>query len=514
MSATSKPVQTITIVGGGTAGWITAGILASAHDAASGRIKVRVIESPDIPTIGVGEGTWPTMRATLKAMGVRESDFLRACSASFKQGSMFAGWVSGAADDVYYHPFELPLSFFETNPARAWLQGGSNTSFSKSVCPQEFICEAHLAPKTAITPDFAGVSNYGYHLDAGKFSAFIRTHCTNSLGVEHIPDTVVEILADPSGDIRAMKTQHYGEVDGDLFIDCTGFRSLLLGQHCGIGLKPLQDQLFIDTALAVQVPYEDGDPVRSQTVSTAQAAGWIWDIGLSNRRGVGHVYSSRYTDEEQAREALRTYLGMSEAQLAEFSVRKLDITSGYREKFWDRNCVAIGLSAGFVEPLEASAIVMIEMSAKMIAAQLPATRAAMDVVAKRFNRTFTHHWERIVDFLKLHYVLSQRSEPFWVDNRDPATLSNRLREDLGLWEHQPPWTEDFDHKDEIFPAASYQYVLYGMGYRTAPDRNGLTQKEKRVDDERRAQIDRLLARGLSQLETNRAVLDRVQASID
>lgn len=261
-------------------------------------------------------------------------------------------------------------------------------------------------------------------------------------------------------------TKTHGEIDGDLFVDCTGFRLLILGEHLKVPFIPKNDVLFIDQALAVQVPYSDGAPIQSQTNSTGQSAGWTWDIGLSSRRGVGHVYSSAHTTEIEAADALRTYLKLDLASFEALNPRKLKIQSGYRARFWKNNCVAVGLSAGFLEPLEASAIAIIEKSAKAIAAQLPSTRATMDVIAQRFNATLLYDWERTIDFLKLHYVLSKRDEPFWKDNRATSTMSEKLRQDLELWAYEPPWISDFPHQGEIFGSASYQYVLYGMGFKS------------------------------------------------
>lgn len=501
---------TVTIVGGGTAGWITAGIIAAEHDARTGRLNVRLIESPDVAPIGVGEGTWPTMRATLRAMGVSEHEFLKDCHASFKQGSLFRGWVDGGSDDAYYHPFELPIGFFDANPAVSWLSSNRSHSFSKSVCPQEYLCEANLSPKTPTTPPFAGVSNYGYHLDAGHFSTFIKKHCIDRLGVDYVSDTVVEIDSFDDGRIAAVCTQNHGAIAGDLFIDCTGFSSVLLGEHFGIEVEPIGDKLFVDKALATQVPHGSDEPIASQTISTARAAGWIWDIGLSNRRGVGYVYSSSHTEEQTAVEDLQDYLGLSDTEFSDLTIRKLDIKSGYRKEFWKQNCVAVGLSAGFIEPLEASAIVLIEMSAKMISRNLPIAPSAMPILARRFNQTFRYHWERIVDFLKLHYVLSHRPEAFWVDNRNPATVSERLKEDLRLWRHQTPWTEDFTHKDEIFPVASYQYILYGMGFETDLRQIALTERDQKLAENHSIEIDRIANSGLSHLESNREALRRIR----
>ncbi|MEM6747032.1 MAG: tryptophan halogenase family protein [Pseudomonadota bacterium] len=475
-------VTSVVIVGGGTAGWITAGVLAARHrrDGQS-TLSIQLIESPNIPIIGVGEGTWPTMRATLRSIGVSEHDFVRECDAAFKQGSKFCGWVDGSDADCYYHPFDLPLGFFETNLVPHWLERDRGLSFSQSVCPQEEVCEAFLAPKSPYTPEYAGTTNYAYHLNAGKFSEFLKAHCTQKLGVELILDDVVDVQAADNGDIASVLTKEHGAVAGDLFIDCTGFRSLLLGGHYGIGRRSVGDTLFADTAIAVQVPYADNQPIASQTTSTAQEAGWIWDIGLRTRRGVGHVFSSAHTTEEQASEALLSYVKSTGGDTANLSMRTLALNAGYRDEFWLNNCVAVGLSAGFLEPLEASAIVLIELSAKMIADQLPATHDAMEIVAKRFNRTFHYRWERIIEFLKLHYLLSKRADTaFWRDNRAENSIPASLQENLRLWAEQPPWQFDFDHQNEVFPAASYQYVLYGMGFRTRAAPRGLADADRRA----------------------------------
>ena len=320
------------------------------------------------------------------------------------------------------------------------------------------------------TPEYAAVLNYAYHLDAGKFAPFLRRHCTTKLGVRHIEADVVEVIPAENGDIAAVRTAQCGDVAADLFIDCTGFRSLLLGGHYGVPFRPLGHTLFVDTALAVQVPYEtEQTPIASHTVSTAQSAGWIWDIGLWTRRGVGHVYSSAHTSEDSAAEELRAYLRPRVADVDRLDFRKIPISAGRRERFWERNCVAIGLAAGFLEPLESSAIVLVELCAQAIARQLPANRAAMDILARRYNRRFDYRWDRVVDFLKLHYVLTKRTDSdFWIDNCHPNSIPDSLKELLELWAFQPPWHEEFDRNDEVFPSASYQYVLYGMGFRTRP----------------------------------------------
>jgi tryptophan halogenase len=358
----------------------------------------------------------------------------------------------------------LPQGFTEVNLAPHWLNSAGERSFAHAVCPQGDICDEGLAPKTITTPEYRGLANYAYHLDAGKFAAFLHGHCTEKLGVRHVLADVTNVELNERGDIARLATEQ-GGIEGDLFVDCSGFASRMLGQALGVGFRDLGDILFCDAVLAVQVPYEsENAPIASHTIATAQSAGWIWDIGLPSRRGVGLVYSSRHISDDAAAEELAAYVGAPSG----ISPRRIAIRAGHREMFWKNNCVAVGLAAGFLEPLEASAIVLVELSAKFIAEQLPANRGVMDIVARRFNDVTHYRWGRIIDFLKLHYVLSRRNDnAFWRDNRDPATVPERLQELLRLWQYHTPWFfDEFDRLEEVFPAASYQYVLYGMGFRT------------------------------------------------
>jgi tryptophan halogenase len=467
----TKPIRNVVVVGGGTAGWLTAGIVAARH---KGRIKgggfsVTLVESPSIGIIGVGEGTWPTLRASLQKMGVSETDFFRECDASFKQGAQFAKWTTGAEGDAYYHPLMAPNGFNQVNLAPHWLCEDDGRSFCDTVTPQGALCDDDLAPKTITTAEYQGAANYAYHLDAGKFAPFLQRHCTQKLGVRHVLADMTQVVLDDRGDIDHIVTEQAGAISGDLFIDCTGFSSRLLGKALGVPFKSCGDVLFCDTALALQVPHEsDSSPIEPYTRSTAQSSGWIWDIALPTRRGTGHVYSSRHTSDDAAEQELRRYLG---GRGKDLDVRKISFQSGHRETFWKNNCVAVGLAAGFLEPLESSAIVLVELSAKLIAEQMPATRELMDIVAGRFNATNHYRWGRIIDFLKLHYVLTQRTDSqFWIDNVDPAGVPERLQDLLRLWKHHSPWFfDEFDRLEEVFPAASYQYVLYGMGFRTEAD---------------------------------------------
>ena len=455
----SKAVKKIVVVGGGTAGWLTAAIVASHHKTdTTNAIQVTLVESSDIPTVGVGEGTWPTMKNTMQQIGIKESDLFKHCHAVFKQGGKFVDWVHGSGD-FYYHPFTVPLSYGRIDLA-PYVSNIENYAIESNF--QHHICEAGLAPRTMAESEYTAQCNYAYHLDAGAFADLLKQHCRDALNVEHIIGTVQDVNLAENGDIQAVVLADQKAVTGDLFVDCTGFSSLLLGKALKVPFIPQDDVLFNDSALAMQVPYEDeNSPIACHTIATAQNAGWIWDIGLTHRRGVGHVYSSQYLSDDEAESNLRQYLG---DDAKDIPARKISFESGHRKEFWKNNCVAVGMSAGFVEPLEATAIMLVEISARYIAENLPADDSLMAITAQRFNQQMDYRWQRIIDFLKLHYCLTKRPEPYWQAHLAESSIPQSLKNDLALWGFRGPVSSDFDSSIELFPAASYQYVLYGMGF--------------------------------------------------
>ena len=508
--------QTIVIVGGGSAGWLTAGIIAAQHSApANGRgTRVVLLESPDVPNLGVGEGTWPTMRDTLRRIGLSEVEFLHACDASFKQGSQFIGWRQGEGES-YYHPFTAPAGYGNVNLAEHWQASAADASFDEVAGAQGRVCDRWLAPKKPTTPEYAFSLNYGYHLNAGKFVTLLQQHCVEKLGVEHRLGHVERVVAHDNGDIAGLTLASGESINGDFFVDCTGFTALLIGQHYEIPFVSQRERLFNDTALAVQAEYAAEDaPIASVTKATAQSAGWIWDIALPSRRGIGYVFSSEHTTLEEAEEALAAYLQTDPHLAAEQpSPRKIRFQPGHRDVFWHKNCVAVGVSAGFVEPLEATALILIEKSAEWISEQLPRDRAAMAVVARRFNEITRQHWAAIIDFLKLHYTLTKRVDSgYWRDHCAAESMTDSLLESLSLWRTQAPWLHETNYRIELFTAASLQYVLYGMGFKTDVESGRFREWSreekvaKRLIREGSMQAETLIA----SLPTNRDLLDQVR----
>lgn len=498
-------IERVVIVGGGTAGWLAACLLAAKLPKVTAEaLSITLIEAPDIPTIGVGEGTWPTMRATLSAIGLDEDEFLAACDGSFKQGSRFDRWVTNEDEDSYYHPFTPPPDGAAVDLVSAWQALTPSAPYAFAVCPQPAICAAQLAPRQRSMAPYSGAVNYAYHLDAAKLAARLSRHAVAVLGVTHLRDQVIEAESSANGDIAAVRTRGGERVEGDLFIDCSGHAALLISGHYGTEWIDRSQILANDRALAIQVPVGESSPIQSQTIGTAHEAGWIWDIGLPSRRGVGCVYASRFLDDDKAEAILRDYIARTAPDVPPDSLtpRRLSFPTGHRAEFWRGNCLAVGLSAGFIEPLEASAIVMIELSLSALVDNFPTSRLAMDLHAARFNELFRTRWDRVIEFLKLHYLLSKRDEPYWRAQRDPATVPPRLAQLVELWRDQPPSRYDLPLIDEIFPAASYQYVWYGMGGAVPPH---LPRPTPAV----RAQLDQLRQRQrglLSALPSNRAML--------
>ena len=454
--------STVVIVGGGTAGWITACILAKSFNTLDGGINVVVIESPDIPTIGVGEGTWPTMRRTLEKIGVDEGEFIKQCQATFKQGTQFRNWKSSTSNHQYYNLFSSIFDPSEFNLAPYWMLGRAKEgqTYAEAVSSQGLLCQRGLAPKKITSRSFEAIQSYAYHLDAGEFSKFLKRHAQEVLGVQFLAANVLEAKLDQMGNLTSVVTDRGGSIHGDFFIDCTGFKALLIEGTLGVEFNELGDVLPNDRAVAMQVPYSHPDEEPNcVTLSTAQSSGWIWDIGLQNRRGVGYVYSSDFCSDDNAEKTLRRYLG---ANSDDVDCRVIPMRVGRRKKFWHKNCLAIGLSAAFIEPLEASAIFLIEAAANMFADLYTGDQRSLESTAKMFNRSFDFRWSRTIDFIKLHYVLSEREDAYWHAVRCPSMIPDSLKECLELWKTRPVSRYDFSDINEPFPFESYQYVLYGM----------------------------------------------------
>lgn len=508
-----QDVKSILVVGGGSAGWLTACFLARQLGAnRPDGVRITLVESPVIGTIGVGEGTFPSIRGTLAAIGIDEARFVRECGATFKQGVDFRHWVrapGAAGPDRYFHPFNQPSQRERgLDLLPYWLAGeaGADVPFAAAVTLQQRVAAAGRAPKRLRDGDFAGPMNYAYHFDAGRFATLLAEH-GRSLGVEHVLDDVERVELGADGAIAAVHARAHGRLSAGLYVDCSGFRALLIGEALGVPLKELGDVLFADRAVTLQVPYAAPDaPIAPYTIATAQEAGWTWDIGLQERRGIGYVYSSRHTSDDRAQQVLRDYVG-SQAEGA--TPRRLELKIGYRETQWVGNCVAVGLSSGFLEPLESSGIGLIETAAYLIGYLFP-FGGEFAPAARQFNAAMRERYERIVDFLKLHYCLTQRTDhAFWTDNADPASIPATLRDRLEQWRTRPPHRLDFVVDFEMYPPSSWQYVLYGMEFASRLHPSALDPARRALARQEFATIAEVSRRALADLPPHRAVIEHL-----
>lgn len=464
----------IAIIGGGTAGWMAANHL-GVELSRDPDVEITLIESKDVPVIGVGEGTVPRIKNTLKKFGISEVELITACDMTFKQGVKFANWMDAAThgeSNAYYHPFSPPYphGYDLTN---YWL---NNSDFIEFSALSEFyrVAEDNKSPKKVSSPPYEGVVDYAYHFDAAKFSGLLAKNARSRFSVKHIFETVKYVKQSNDGSIKSLVYESGHEQHFDFYIDCSGFSSLLSERALDIPFVDKSHQIMTDTALVYRQMTSPDDEILPYTLSTAHKAGWVWDIPLTNRRGMGFVYASDYMSEDQAVEGFSRYVGRD---LANQDLRKVAMNIGYREIFWEKNCVSLGLAQGFVEPLEATSILMTDFSANLIARNFPYNQENMRAIANHCNKLVQYTWERIIDFVQLHYCLSDRRDSdFWRVVTESPDLSDLLQERLELWKLQPPQKTDFFSRFDIFGPENYLYILYGMNYPTRA--NALSDAEK------------------------------------
>ena len=505
--------RSILIVGGGTAGWLTAAYLARFLELSDNpHLEITLLESPDIGPIGVGEGAFPTIRTTLQFLGIDETQFIRSTSATFKQGIRFDDWLHAPVDGKRHHslhPFEAPFYTEGASLVPYWLLLDEKTRppFAEAMTIQNRVAEARRGPKRPGEGEFTGPLNYAYHFDAGQLGQVLAARAAE-LGVRHIRDMVADVMLRADGAIDRVATRENGMLSADLFVDCSGFRAELIGRALGSQFKSVRRYLFTDRAIACKLPYDRPDaPLESFTIAAAHPAGWTWDIGLAGARGIGTVYSSAHMSDEDAAQVLRAYAG---DRVDMVQTRLLPFEPGYREQQWIRNCVAVGLSGGFLEPLESTGVVLIEAAIAMIAELFP-HNGPIDAPAQRFNQLMSARFDNIVNFLKLHYCLSRRDEPFWRDNVEPGSIPDRLRDLLDQWRYRPPNRFDFILDLESFAFFNYQYILYGMDFRTDLSAGREDFPNVRAAEKLFQRIRTFGERATADLPTHRSLIEQINA---
>ena len=445
-------LRRIVVVGGGTAGWMTAAALAR-FLGSSGR-RIILIESEAIGTVGVGEGTIPPILEFNEQLGIDEAQFLRETHATYKLGIEFVGWT--APGESYFHQFgQIGRALNGVSLHQLWLKHrkdptvGSLDGYSMSAVAAANNRFGHPVANPA---DPLSQLAYAFHFDAAAYGQFLRRYA-EAKGAERIEGRIVSVERDgETGAVAAVLLEDDRKVRGDLFIDCSGFRSLLLGETLGVPFEDWSEWLPCDRAIAI--PSERTEPLLPYTRSTAHPAGWQWRIPLQHRTGNGHVYSSAHMSDDEAEKILLSTLDA--APIA--SPNRLKFKAGRRSRAWESNVVAIGLSSGFLEPLESTSIHLIQHGIQKLLSLFPG-REIGQAERDEYNRHMVNSYDPIRDFLILHYTATRRTGPFW-DHVRTMELPDTLKHKIELFRERG---RVFRYNDELFDTPSWIAVLLGQG---------------------------------------------------
>jgi len=420
---TQRRLTSVIIIGGGTAGWMTAAGLASMLGRTG--LSITLIESEEIGIVGVGEATLPHIRFFNETIGINEAEFMRATSATFKLGIEFVDW--GRKGDSYIHPFgDFGLAHNGVEFHQYWRKMADRPDtgpIDAYSLPIVACRHGKFQPPSDDPRSVSSTYRYAYQFDASKYAPFLRKHA-EARGAIRVEGKVVDVaLNKENGDIETVTLENGAAYSADLFIDCTGFFGLLIEKALATGYDQWTEWLPCDRAVAA--PSESAGPLLPYTRATAGTAGWRWRIPLQHRTGNGHVYASAFTSDAEAEDAL--VQNLEGAPLAE--PRQLRFTTGKRRKLWNRNCIAIGLSGGFLEPLESTSIYLIQEGITKLLELFPQTTEFADDT-EEYNRLMDLEFERVRDFLILHYVATERDDSdFWNYVRTmpiPDSLSQKL----------------------------------------------------------------------------------------
>jgi tryptophan 7-halogenase len=416
----NNPIQKLVILGGGTAGWMAAASLKHTFP----QLNITVVESSEIGTIGVGEATIPTIRRFYAMLGLTDEEVIRATQGTCKLGIQFNGWLS--PNSSFIHPFGSYGEALNGIPFHHyWLKHNSAESAGQleqycvavQLAKQNKFCLPPSKPQSALS-----VFDWALHLDAGLFAGLLRKHAQEN-AVQRIDATVTEVeTSAENGFITALKLDNGQRAEGELFLDCSGFKGVLIEQTLKTGYQDWSHWLLCDSAVVAQSELQ-GEPAP-YTEANARTAGWQWKIPLQHRQGNGLVYSKTYQSDQQAEAELRANI---QGKLLQ-DPRVLRFTPGRRNMSWNKNCIALGLAAGFFEPIESTNIALIETAIEKIKLLFPDT-SFQPALRDEFNYRIEKEYESVRDFVILHYCLNQRQQPFWQAYRQisvPDTLAHRI----------------------------------------------------------------------------------------
>lgn len=496
-------IRSVVIVGGGTAGWMSALILA---DALAGRgVEISLLESPTVETIGVGEGSTPWLRGFFDGLGIEESEWMPECSATYKCGIAFDGWSTRPGFQRYFHPFasmldNLSMTQFAHNvQARV---GGADVHAH----PDRFFLAARLA-RQRLAPIAANQFPfdvwYGYHFDAALLGRYLHRKALER-GVRYRSCHVTQANLDERGDIASVSTREGETIAADFFVDCTGFAALLIGKALATPFVGFSENLFNDAAVAMPTPMDERIP--SETVAIAMKHGWAWKIPLTSRYGNGYVYSSGFCSADEAETELRATLGLLDSEVP---ARHLKMRVGRVTRHWNRNCVAIWLSQGFIEPLEATALLFIQKTAMGIAGFLGSGDLG-EAAHDRFNAAVNEHFEGTRDYIVTHYKTNSRTDTeYWRANAANVNLSDPLKRLYSLWMSRESIVPELrrQRSGQAYPVFSWLCIMAGMGI--FPEPRDLRPPDAAEGRFRMAEIDNLLARSALNFRDHRELLGEI-----
>jgi len=496
-------VRRIVIIGGGTAGWMTALILARSFIHRS--VSITLLESPVVGTIGVGEGSTPWLRGFFDSLGIEESEWMPACSATYKSGITFAGWSTRPGFTSYFHPFasmldNLTMSQFVHN-VEARVQGAELYAH-----PDRFFIAARLAHERRAPKAPEGFPFdvwHGYHFDAVLLGQFLHRKAVER-GVRYQSCHVTHATLDAQGDIASVATREGESYAADLFVDCSGFAGLLIEKALHTPWVSFTENLFNDAAVALPTPIDESIPC--ETVSTALKHGWAWKIPLTNRYGNGYVYSSSFCTADEAETELRRHLGLLESDV---EARHLKMRIGRATRHWNRNCLAVGLAQGFIEPLEATALLFIQQTATVFAEFID--RGDLSEAARaRFNAAMNDHFEGVRDYIVTHYKTNTRTDTeYWRANSANLNLSDNLKKLYSLWMNGKSIVPAVRQQliGRGYPVFSWYALMAGMGvFPDARDLRAPTAEEARY---RMEEIDDLIGRSARNYPDHKSTLARI-----
>lgn len=493
-----QAVKQVVIVGGGTAGWLCAAVLNRAFGQS---INVSLVESDDIGIVGVGEATIPTISYLCRYLGLDEHEVLSETQGTYKLGIEFVNW--GKLGQTYGHWFGTAGHPLGLLPFHQYWIAQSLKGKSRAFADYSFNAKAAKAGLMGQMPQLPDSPLDGlvhaWHFDSGLFGQYLRKRC-ESLGVKRIEGLITEVSLNPdNGHIEGLRLKSGQTVAGDFFIDCSGFRGLLINEALNAPYTDWSQWLRVDRAYAVQT--KNSGPIIPYTRATALGAGWQWRIPLQHRQGNGHVFSSPYIRED---EGLKTLTQNLEAEMIT-EPRLIKFTTGHRSEFWVKNCVAVGLSSGFLEPLESTSIHMVQSAILRLLTVFPTTRAMPEALRARYNQQTRQEYEWIRDFIILHYKATDRDDTaFWRDCQ-AMSVPDSLAHKLEIFKANGLIATE---TDDLFRENSWIQVLLGQNVSPAHANPATALIEDQKISDFMAQIAQIQDRSLPKLMPHEAYLSR------